>query len=303
MTQNSLMTAIRHPERSEGSPANDARCANRGRSLASPGMTDVAQLDLSFGVAGGRTVLARRHVSYPFNVTAPLQSAESRADVIVQSASGGVYGGEQLRQRVTVDAGAQAVIRMPSATVVHATRTAEPARQSVSLQAGEGATLFYLPRPLILFPGGALVQAMDITVAGGATVMIRDGFLLHDPAAMASGSRALRSRVTVRDAAGRLIAIDLLRIDDGMIDAASPGVTGSYRAFGTVWLVRRMEAGCVQGVKATIARRFAPDGDCYVSTTSLRHDAGAIVRVAAVDGGALDVALEAIVDAWVRTLV
>jgi hypothetical protein len=64
-----------------------------------------------------------------------------------------------------------------------------------------------------------------------------------------------------------------------------------------------MEAGHVQRVKATIARLFAPDGDCYVSTTSLRHDAGAVVRVAAVDGGALDVALEAIVGALVRTLV
>ena len=266
-------------------------------------MTDAVQLDLSFEVAGGRTVLARRHVSYPFNVTAPLQSAAPRAEVIVQSASGGVYGGEQLGLRVTMGASAQAVIRMPSATVVHATRTGEAARQYVSLRAGEGATLLYLPRPLILFPGGALVQAMDVTVARTATVMIRDGFLLHDPTAMAPAARTLHSRVTVREAAGRLIAIDPMRIDDGLVDAASPGVTGAFRAFGAVWLVRRMEAACFRKVKAAIADRFVRDEDCYVSTTSLRGKSGAIVRLAAVDGGALDVALDAAVGTLVHTLV
>jgi len=266
-------------------------------------MTEAVQLDLSFEVAGGRTVLARRHVSYPFNITAPLHSGAPQAELIVQSASGGVYGGERLGQRVRVGPGAQAMIRMPSATVVHATRTNETARQSVSLRVEEGGTLLYLPRPLILFPGGTLVQETDVTVADGAAVMIRDGFLLHDPASTGSGARSLRSRLSVREAAGHLLAVDLARIDGDMIAAGSPGVTGTYRAFGAVWLIRRMDTTCVQGLKDSIAKSFAGDVDCYVSTTALRHNAGAIARVAAIDGGALDMALNTTVDVLLRTLV
>ena len=259
------------------------------------GMTDAAQLDLSFEVAAGRTVLARRHVSYPFNVTAPLQTDGPRADVIVQSVSGGIYGGERLGQHLNAGRGAQAVVRMPSATVVHAARDGAGAYQSVSLHAADGAFLSYLPRPLILFPGSAFMQAMEITVAESATVLIRDGFLLHDPQTMASGARDLRSHLIVRKMTGGLVAMDRMRIDDSMIDSTSPGVTNAFRAFGAVWLIRRMDAEQCRMIKTAIARLFNGNGDCYVSTTSLRYDGGAAVRVAAMDGGALDAALDATV--------
>lgn len=284
-----------------GAAADPAGSTGTDRWLSS-GPPMPVQLDLAFEAVGGRSVIARRHVAYPFNVTAPLQSAVPRAEVIVQSASGGLYGGERLCQRVHVGTGAHAVLKMPSATVVHATRTGDAARQGVSLRAEAGATLLYLPRPLILFPGGALAQAMDITVAGGATVMVRDGFLLHDPSGAAAAPRTLHGRLTVRAASGDLVAMDAMRVDGGMIAAGSPGVTGAYRAFGAVWLVRPMPAAACRQVKAMIAERFAGDSDCYVSTTALRRDAGAVVRVAASDGGALDMALEAITGTLAQTL-
>jgi urease accessory protein len=255
------------------------------------------QLDLSFELAGRCTVLARRHVGYPFNVTAPLRSATSQAEVIVQSVSGGIYGGERLGQRVSLGAGAQAVVRTPSAAVLHAARNGLAARQCVSLRVAAGATLWYLPRSLILFPGSELVQSMDVTVARHATAMIRDGFLMHDPQAMTPDARSLDSRLTARDAAGHLIAVDLVRVDDGMINAGCPGVTDAFRAFGAVWLIQRMDVARYRMIRAAIARRFAGIEDCYVSTTSLRDDGGAIVRVGAVDGGALDMALDAAVGA------
>ncbi|HKU95721.1 MAG TPA: urease accessory protein UreD [Vineibacter sp.] len=253
------------------------------------------QLDLSFERAGARTVLARRHVGYPFNITAPLQTDAPCADVIVQSVSGGIYGGERLGQHLSAGAGAQAMVRMPSAAVVHAARSGERAHQCVSMQAAEGAFLSYLPRPLILFPGSAFMQTMEVTVAGSATVLIRDGFLLHDPQAMPSGARDLRNHLIVRKIAGGVIAMDQMRIDDGMIDTASPGVTNTFRAFGAVWLIRRMDATRYQSIRTTIARLFSGSDDCYVSTSALRDDGGAVVRVAAIDGGALDAALDAIV--------
>lgn len=261
------------------------------------------QLDLVFEVAGGRTVLARRHVSYPFSVAAPLPSAAPRAEVIVQSASGGIYAGERLGLCICAADGAHAVVRMPSATVVHARRRGAAARQHVSLQAAAGATLLYLPRPLILFPAAALDQAMDVTAAADSTIVMRDGFLLHDPLPAAPGLRSLRSCLAVRTAEGHLIALDRARVDDGLINAASPGVTGAFRAFGTVWLVRRMDGARFGQIKTAISRHFAAGQDCYASTTSLRGEAGAVVRVAAVEGGALDVALDAAVAVLLDALV
>jgi urease accessory protein len=255
------------------------------------------QLDLSFEAAGGRTVLARRRVGYPFHVTAPLRSALPRAEVILQSVSGGLYGGDSLGQRIRAGPGAQAVLRMPSATTVHALRTGQAVRQSVALRADENASLFYLPRPLILFPGSALVQSMEIVPAGSATVMVRDGFLLHDPAGSPPGGRVLRSRLAVRDPAGRLIALDRMRIDDAMIRAGGPGVAGAFRAFGAVWLLRRLPPASFRDLKAAVARLFSDDAGCYASTTALRNDSGAVVRLAAIDGGGLDVALDAATNA------
>ncbi len=257
--------------------------------------TGAPQLDLSFEVRGGRTVLARRQVGYPFFATAPLTAAAPKAEVVLQSVSGGLYGADSLGQRITAGADAQVVVRMPSATVVHAHGAGGAARQVVSLRAEAGATLAYLPRPLILFPGSALIQAMDVTVAATATVLLRDGFLSHDPPAGGGAGRTLRSDLTVRATCGRVIAMDLLRFEEAMLTDASPGVAGAFRAFGAVWLIRRMDAESYHQLRGHVLAWLGDRSDCYAGTNALRDAQGMVVRVAAHDGGALDAVLDAIV--------
>jgi urease accessory protein len=267
-------------------------------------MIDAAapQLDLSFALRAGRTVLAHRHVAYPFYVTAPLRSRSPGADIIVQSVSGGLFGDDRLGQRVTVGAGAEAVLRMPSASVVHNRRDKAPSHHSVSLRAEAGARLFYLPRPVILLPGSGLVQAMEITVASAATVLLQDAFLLHDPAGDAPIARSLVSHVTLRHDSGRRIALDRMRITDDIIDAAIPGVTGAYRAFGTVWLLRETPTAAYQRLKAALSPVFAETRHGYLAMTALREERGAMIRVAARDGGDLDSAVTAIRESLLRDL-
>jgi urease accessory protein len=195
------------------------------------------QLDLCFARRGNRTVLAHRYVSYPFFVAAPLRGAE----VILQSVSGGLFGGDRIAQQVVLGDGAEAVIRMPSAMVVHHRRGKPAACQSVALRVGEGTRLLYLPRPAILLPGSGVVQSMEITLGRHAAVLILDGFLMHNPGGHPSEPRALESCVTIRDASGRLIALDRMRVTDEMLTTADPGVAGGYRAFGTAWLLQEME--------------------------------------------------------------
>ena len=256
------------------------------------------QLDLSFERRGARTVLADRHVSYPFFVTAPLRGHGASAEVIVQSVSGGLFGGDRVAQTVTLGDGAEAVIRMPSATVVHNRRGKTPSTQTVTLRAGDGAALFYLPRPLILLPGSELSQSMEITLGRGSAVLIQDGFLMHDPHGDPSATRALDARVTIRSASGRLLALDRMRVTDEVVVAAAPGVTGGYRAFGTAWLLLETTSEVYRQLKAAVSLLPTEGCACYLAMTPLRANSGVMVRIAALDGGDLDVALTMIRNAW-----
>ncbi len=253
------------------------------------------QLDLSFGLRGGHTVLTRRHVSYPFHVAAPLAGAGPGVEVIVQAMSGGLFGDDRLGQRIVVGAGGAAVIRMPSAPVALGLRGKAAARLAVTLQAEAGARLAYLPRPVILLPGSGLVQSMDVTIGDGARVLLQDGFMMHDPVGSPPGGRFLDSRVTVVRARGRRVARDRMRVTDAMLDAAGPGVAGGYRAFGTVWLLQHMPAEEYGRLRATLSPLCGQD--VYGAITPLRAGSGALIRLAARDGGALDGALSAITGA------
>jgi urease accessory protein len=204
---------------------------------------------------------------------------------MVQSVSGGFFGGDVIDQNIAVAAGGDASVEFPSAAVVHATGGKEASRQCVSLQIGAGATLTYLPRPMILFPGSALNQVIDVTLGSGATLMMRDGFMMHDPQGMAPVLRRLESRVKVRRDTGRILALDRMQVTDAMIDAALPGHTKGFRAFGSLWLIRELD---VAAFKTIVADAFEDDPTCYVAITALRDGGGALVRVAAKDGGSLD---------------
>ena len=60
-------------------------------------------------------------------------------------------------------------------------REGRVATQQVSIRAGKGSFIEYLPDPLALFPHAHFRSAVRIAVEEGATVIIGDAFGLHDP--------------------------------------------------------------------------------------------------------------------------
>jgi hypothetical protein len=84
-----------------------------------------------------------------------------------------------------------------------------------------------------------------------------------------------------------------MRITDAVLDAATPGVSGGYRAFGTVWLLRDMAAAAYARHHAALSPVLA-QARIYGAMTPLRAASGALIRIAARDGGDLDQALTAI---------
>jgi urease accessory protein UreH len=114
---------------------------------------------------------------------------------------------------------------------------------------------------------------------------------MHDPVSVLPGARALDSRMTIRSASGRLLALDQMRVTDEVLAAATPGVAGGYRAFGTVWLLLETEGDVLPQIKAALSLAAADTDACYLAMTPLRAGSGAMMRIAARDGGDLDVAL------------
>ena len=68
-----------------------------------------AEVLLVAELAGGRTVLRRQHVGYPFHITRAFQLDRLRPDLAtlyLQSASGGLYAADRLKLDLVVGAGA-----------------------------------------------------------------------------------------------------------------------------------------------------------------------------------------------------
>ena len=261
----------------------------------------VHQLELVFGRSGGTgpTRLVSRRVAYPFSVadvfrldrTSRDPASRDMATVILQSASGGLFEDEDLSLSVTAQPGAQARFTTPSAAVVHGMRGGGMACQDITLKAGEGAQLEYLPKPLILFPGSRLRQRIVIEAAEGAAVLACDGFLMHTPRGAEGSFEWLDTSTEIRRPGGEIVARERMRVTGATIAGGSAGLSGHFRAFGWIALV-----GGKHGTEAEAAMldEIAGCGEAvYVGASSLPCDCGVMVRIAAQDGGALLPALEA----------
>lgn len=255
------------------------------------------QLDLTFGPGtAGRTQLIRRHVAYPYHTAATVPDAAGVARLILQSVSGGLYGGERLVQRIRAEAGARAALVQPAATVVRRMAEGVEARQDIHLAVAAGARLAYLARPLVFLPGAALTQEITVSLAPGARLLLRDGFLAHQPGVRGRDWR-FTSRVNVRSPEGRLLAAERISLDRTLLEGGRPGAAGGASAFGKLWLL-----GTSTTEAETIARRimaeWPADGAVYAAASSLPGGCGLAVTLAARDGGALDAALDTMTSAF-----
>jgi hypothetical protein len=92
------------------------------------------EASLHFSRGGGRTVLARQRVPYPFHATRTFYLDRARPEIAtlyLQSASGGLYRGDSVALSIVADPHAAAHVTTQASTIVH--RTHHAARK-----AGEG---------------------------------------------------------------------------------------------------------------------------------------------------------------------
>jgi urease accessory protein len=127
-------------------------------------------------------------------------------------AAGGIYAGDDLGRRSRRRRGAQCQIITQGSTIVQDCR-GRPGRQSTRIRAGDGAFVGLTNEPMILFRGAAIETRTDVQLADGATVILADALVLHDPGGGRRESFALlASELTVTAASGQLLLVDRARV-------------------------------------------------------------------------------------------
>lgn len=250
-----------------------------------PTRTREGRAELRFAHDGWRTHLARNYATYPFHVTRPLYFDSGWPElptVVLQSASGGLFQGDRLTLDIAVEEGAFAQVTTQSATKVHSMER-DRAMQETRLTIGAGAHLELIADATILFPASHVETMTLVELAPGASAILAEGFLWHDPKGGDAPTFArMASTVEARDERGRLLARDRYRIEEPASDASTLAEWRAMKAQGTLYAfgVAKDGGSLVSGLRAALG---VVEG-AYLGVSALPNEAGALVRVLAPEG-------------------
>jgi urease accessory protein len=123
--------------------------------------------------------------------------------------------------------------------------------------------------------------------------LVSDSFLTHDPAGRDEMFSAYFSEIVVEDETGKSLAIDRLKVNGEAFRDSCPGISGRYKAQGTM-IVAGLDFP-MSGVAAELHKIRLDRDVAVIGCSLLPNSAGVLVRVLAADGAALKLALH---QAW-----
>jgi urease accessory protein len=193
-----------------------------------------ARLALGFERRGDRTVLARRDHDGPLVVQKSLHpEGDAVCHAIVIHPPAGIAGGDRLRLDVSAGDGAHVLLTTPGAGKWY--RTAGPAAgQHVTIDAGEGATVEWLPQETILYEGSLADIAWHARLAPTARLVAWDIVCLGRTG---SGERYAKgsARVTTRiERGGRALWVERGRLGAGTAAPDAGAGLAGRSVFGTL---------------------------------------------------------------------
>lgn len=247
------------PKPQTSTPPRMQRVKGRAHVVMGPrGLRDLAQS------GSAKAMLPRVHSAVP--------------EVVFLNTSGGLTGGDVLDYTLVAEDGASLTGASQTAERAYAaTADAPPATVAITLKAGQGATLNWLPQETILFEGASLHRTTRAELAADARFLFVESVVLGR-AAMGEtlGRLDFRDRREVTRA-GRLDFLDPLEISTTTLATRDHPVTlGGARAVATIGLfdqgaedlAERLRAVTQEGVTAGVSgwngkliiRAMAADG-------------------------------------------
>jgi urease accessory protein len=219
---------------------------------------------------GDRTVLARVHAASPLRFVRPTFPGSRAASVCLVTFGGGLVDGDTNEVDLRVEAGATLVVFTQSTTKAFRGSSSQLFRAEVH------GTLVLLPDPVACFARARFRQRVDITLHGEGSLVALDGFT---SGRAAFGERwafdAVDLATTVRDATGRVVVRDALRLDraDGPVELR----VDRFEAFATVLAVGPRVASVAHG----LLEPGVVTPELAAAPSPLPAVPGAIVRIAA----------------------
>ena len=217
---------------------------------------------------GGRTRLDR--LQQAGCAKAFLPRVTGAPEVVFLNTAGGLTGGDRLAYRLELGQGAEAAGTTQTAERAYAS-AGGAAEVAVSLSAGPGATLHWLPQETILFDRSAVDRRSRIDLAADARLVMCETLVLGRAAMGESvATLALRDRREVRRA-GRPVLIDPVEIGAGALARRdTPAALDGARAHALLAVVAPGAEDALGPLRALLpgegvrAAASAWDGRCLV---------------------------------------
>lgn len=250
-----------------------------------PALSPPTQASIRFARSpDGDTYIQRQQVGYPFHLGRVLRLPEAppgMASVYLQSCSGGIFEGEDLGLDLHVGQGACAHLSTGASTVVHGMRE-RGARQRVRIEVEAGAFFEYLPKPALLFPRADLHSRVDVVLHPGASLLLCDSCLGHEPDGKDNYFDKYLSTLCVVRPDGRLLLLDRMQLSGKDLKSANVGMTGSYQMLASLFILddrfdpasmlKSLHSGALGQGRGYAAASELPSG-CGIWVRLLSHSA------------------------------
>jgi urease accessory protein len=197
----------------------------------------------------------------------PLVLRRTPDAVYLVGGAAGPIGGDELSLRIDVGPGAFLRVRTAAASVALPGLDGLESVLRVSVTVAERGRLEYLPEPVVVTAGARHATLVSVTLAAGASLVLRDEVLLGRYGE-AGGTARMVSRVSY---AGRPLLRQSLSISGTDPASLGPAVLAGHRAVGTLLHVNGSETA--EFPPATPEVAVMPLAGPGVLVTALAHDA------------------------------
>jgi urease accessory protein len=163
----------------------------------------------------------------------PLVLRRTPDAVYLVGGAAGPIGGDELGLRIRVGAGAFLRLRSAAASIALPGLDGRESVLRVTASVAAGGRLEYLPEPVVVSAGARHATVVSVTLAAGASLMLRDELLLGR-----HGEAGGRARTVLRvDHAGRPLLRQSLAVSGTDPASLGPAVLAGHRAVGSLLLV------------------------------------------------------------------
>lgn len=156
--------------------------------------------------------LARLAQAAPLRILFPTPEPGAPLEAALVNVAGGLAGGDALEARITLRAGASALVTTPAAEKIYRS-LGDVSCITTRIEVAEGAVLEFLPQEAILFDGALLDRRMEAHVAPGGALLAAESVVLGRIARGEVWRHGhLRDRWRLHQA-GRLVWADALALE------------------------------------------------------------------------------------------